>query len=223
MSFIGQNIKKIRSIKNMSQQGFASLFGLTRASVGAYEEGRAEPKTDTSILIAKHFKLTLDQLITKELTVNNILNPSFNSLVEGQTKTTKSFHLLTIENAYNSFEESFVNCKDIELSKDLFSGNVVLEYRDAINNHSSANLISKDWIVGQRVQKVQAGDLMVEINENGISINRNIDKLKKSSFYLKVTSIIKKNLQEHHHGAIEQRLEDLEARIKQLEVANFKK
>lgn len=223
MSFIGQNIKKIRSIKNMSQQGFASLFGLTRASVGAYEEGRAEPKTDTSILIAKHFKLTLDQLITKELTVNNILNPSFNSLVEGHTKTTKSFHLLTIENAYSSFEESFVNCKDIELSKDLFSGNIVLEYRDAINNQSSANLISKDWIIGQRVQKIQSGDLMVEITESGLSVQRNIDQVKAGAFYIKITSIIKKNLQEHHHGALEQRLEDLEARIKQLEINSFKK
>ena len=83
MSLIGQNIRKIRSVKSLSQQGFADLFKITRASVGAYEEGRAEPKTDTSILIARHFKLTLDQLITKDLSVNNILNPGFDSLVEG--------------------------------------------------------------------------------------------------------------------------------------------
>lgn len=223
MSLIGQNIKKIRSVKSLSQQGFADLFGITRASVGAYEEGRAEPKTDTSVLIARHFKLTLDQLITKELSVNNILNPSFDSLVEGQKKTTKSFHLITLENAYQSFEESFVNCKDIELSKDLFSGNIVLEYRDAINNQSTANLISKDWIVGQRTQKVQDGDLTIEISNKSLSITNDIKEIKEDYFYIKVTSIIKKNLQEHHHGALEQRLEDLEARIKQLEVISFKK
>lgn len=223
MSLIGQNIRKIRSVKSLSQQGFADLFKITRASVGAYEEGRAEPKTDTSILIARHFKLTLDQLITKDLSVNNILNPGFDSLVEGGVKTTKSFHLVTTENAYQAFEESFVNTKDVELSKDLFSGNIVLEFRDAIHNQSSANLFSKDWIVGQRVQKVQSGDLMVEISDKGISVSRSIDKMKANSFYVKVTSIIKKNLQEHHHGQLEQKVEDLEARLIRLEKAAFKK
>jgi len=223
MSLIGQNIRKIRSVKSLSQQGFADLFKITRASVGAYEEGRAEPKTDTSIQIARYFKLTLDQLITKELSVNNILNPGFDSLVEGHIKTTRSFHLLTIENAFQSFEESFVNSKDIELSKDLFSGNTVIEYRDSINNQSNTNLFSKDWIVGQRVQKVQEGDLMLAITEKGITLSRSIDKIKADTFYIKITSIIKKNLQEHHHGHLEQKVEDLEARLIQLEKVAFKK
>lgn len=72
MSHIGNNIKKIRSIKKLSQSGFADLFGLTRASIGAYEEGRADPKIDTIKQIADHFGLSLDQLITKELTVNEL-------------------------------------------------------------------------------------------------------------------------------------------------------
>jgi transcriptional regulator with XRE-family HTH domain len=72
MSHIGNNIKKIRGIKKLSQSGFADLFGLTRASIGAYEEGRADPKIDTIKQIADHFGLSLDQLITKELTVNEL-------------------------------------------------------------------------------------------------------------------------------------------------------
>lgn len=72
MSYIGSNIKKIRGIKKLSQSAFADLFKLTRASIGAYEEGRAEPKMDTIQTIAKHFGLSLDQLISKELTVNEL-------------------------------------------------------------------------------------------------------------------------------------------------------
>lgn len=72
MSKFGKNIKKIRVVKKLSQSGFAEIFGLTRASVGAYEEGRAEPKTDTIIAIAKYFSITLDQLLIKDLTVNDI-------------------------------------------------------------------------------------------------------------------------------------------------------
>ncbi|MTI32320.1 helix-turn-helix domain-containing protein, partial [Xanthovirga aplysinae] len=49
MSYIGKNIRKIRSVKKLSQAAFAQLFDLGRATVGAYEEGRAEPKIDTII------------------------------------------------------------------------------------------------------------------------------------------------------------------------------
>ncbi|MBL3656160.1 XRE family transcriptional regulator [Fulvivirga sediminis] len=72
MSFIGKNIKKIRAVKKMSQSDFAQLFNLARPSVGAYEEGRTEPKIETLIQIAKHFELSIDTLLTKELTINEL-------------------------------------------------------------------------------------------------------------------------------------------------------
>ena len=55
MSKIGNNIRKIRSVKNLNQSDFADLFELKRASIGAYEEGRAEPKINTVIEIANYF------------------------------------------------------------------------------------------------------------------------------------------------------------------------
>ena len=72
MSFIGKNIKKIRSIKKMSQSDFAHIFDLARPSVGAYEEGRSEPKIETIIAIARHFKISIDALLTKELTIDEL-------------------------------------------------------------------------------------------------------------------------------------------------------
>ncbi|GAA4431252.1 hypothetical protein GCM10023188_18600 [Pontibacter saemangeumensis] len=72
MSYIGKNIKKIRTIKNLSQAAFAQLFNLARPSVGAYEEGRSEPKIDTLVQIAKHFGVSIDALLTKELTINEL-------------------------------------------------------------------------------------------------------------------------------------------------------
>ncbi|WP_417785880.1 helix-turn-helix domain-containing protein [Tenacibaculum sp.] len=73
MSFFGKNIKKIRSVKRLSQQAFAELFNLKRATLGAYEEGRSEPKIDTIIKIANYFSIPIDNLLTSELTVNNLL------------------------------------------------------------------------------------------------------------------------------------------------------
>ena len=72
MSFFGKNIKKIRTVKKLSQTAFADLFNLKRGSIGAYEEGRAEAKIDTIISIAEYFKLNLNQLLTSELTINEI-------------------------------------------------------------------------------------------------------------------------------------------------------
>ncbi|WP_324670582.1 LexA family transcriptional regulator [Hymenobacter sp. GOD-10R] len=72
MSYVGKNIRKIRTVKKLSQAAFAELFGLARPSVGAYEEGRSEPKMETLIQIAHHFGLSVDLLLTKELTVNEL-------------------------------------------------------------------------------------------------------------------------------------------------------
>lgn len=72
MSYVGKNIKKIRSVKNLNQSQFADLFELKRASIGAYEEGRAEPKIATLIEIAKHFGISTDDLLNKELSVNDL-------------------------------------------------------------------------------------------------------------------------------------------------------
>ncbi len=72
MSFIGKNIKKIRSVRKLSQQQFSALFKLSRTSVGAYEEERAEPKIETLIQIAHYFGLSIDVLLTKELSVNDL-------------------------------------------------------------------------------------------------------------------------------------------------------
>lgn len=84
MTYFGKNIRKIRSIQKMSQSNLAEIFGLSRASIGSYEEGRAEPKLDIIIKIAKHFSITVDDLVNKEITVNelyhfNIFDENLNS------------------------------------------------------------------------------------------------------------------------------------------------
>lgn len=74
MSFFGKNIRKIRVAKKMTQTEFAELFELKRTALGSYEEGRAEAKVDTVIKVADYFKLSLDQLLRKELTINEIFH-----------------------------------------------------------------------------------------------------------------------------------------------------
>jgi len=70
----GKNIKKIRSIKKLSQQAFAEMFGLKRSNIGSYEEERAEPKLEIIIKIAEHFNISVDSLVNREITVNELYN-----------------------------------------------------------------------------------------------------------------------------------------------------
>ncbi len=73
MSCFGKNIRKIRNVKKLSQQSFAELFDLKRATLGAYEEERSEPRLETIIKIANHFSISIDDLLTQELTINKLL------------------------------------------------------------------------------------------------------------------------------------------------------
>ncbi|MGO4772033.1 helix-turn-helix transcriptional regulator [Flavobacterium sp. W22_SRS_FK3] len=63
----------------MSQQEFADIFDLKRGTLGAYEEGRSNPKLETVIKIANHFSIGIEELLIKELTVNRLLK--FNELL----------------------------------------------------------------------------------------------------------------------------------------------
>ena len=72
MSHFGSNIKKIRSLQNYTQQHLADILGLTRAAVSSYEEGRAEPKIETLMRASQIFGVSVDDLINKKLTVNEV-------------------------------------------------------------------------------------------------------------------------------------------------------
>jgi len=71
-SILSKNIKKLRAFKNITQSEFSDLFDIKRSSIGAYEEGRAEPKLETLIKMSDYFNLSIDDLVKKELTINKI-------------------------------------------------------------------------------------------------------------------------------------------------------
>lgn len=81
MTKIGANIKKIRTTKGLSQQAFAELFQLTRGNISSYEENRAEPRIETVIQIANYFGIPLNQFITQNLSIHEILKYNGDQLI----------------------------------------------------------------------------------------------------------------------------------------------
>jgi transcriptional regulator with XRE-family HTH domain len=75
MSIAGQNLKYLRKLRGWTQEEFANKLRIKRSLLGAYEEERADPRLDVLEIIADMFKLTLDELLLKELstTSNNYL------------------------------------------------------------------------------------------------------------------------------------------------------
>ena len=46
-SFFGDNVKKLRTAKKMSQEQLADIFGITKAGISYWETGRSEPNFAT--------------------------------------------------------------------------------------------------------------------------------------------------------------------------------
>ena len=84
MTKIGANIKKIRTTKGLSQQAFAELFALTRGNISSYEENRAEPRLETVMQIANHFSIPLNQFVTQNLSIHEILKYNGDKLIEDE-------------------------------------------------------------------------------------------------------------------------------------------
>lgn len=62
-----QNMKYLRKLRGFTQEEFAQKLGIKRSLVGAYEEERAEPNYDVLETISDLFKVSIDDLIRKDL------------------------------------------------------------------------------------------------------------------------------------------------------------
>lgn len=67
---LSTNLKYLRKQKNLTQVQLAEKLEIKRSLIGAYEEGRAEPKLATLVKMAHVFELTVDELIHPDLPNN---------------------------------------------------------------------------------------------------------------------------------------------------------
>lgn len=70
MAVSNQNLKYLRKLRGWTQEEFANKLGIKRSLLGAYEEERAEPRIDVLELVCDIFKLTLDEILRKDLSDN---------------------------------------------------------------------------------------------------------------------------------------------------------
>jgi transcriptional regulator with XRE-family HTH domain len=67
MAFSNQNLKYLRKQRGWTQEEFANRLSIKRSLLGAYEEERAEPRFEVLEAVCDLFKLTMDDLLRKDL------------------------------------------------------------------------------------------------------------------------------------------------------------
>ncbi len=75
MTLVSKNIKYLRKKSGFTQEQFSERIGIKRSLLGAYEEGRADPRLNNLLNIAKEFNLSVDTLISEnveDISVNQI-------------------------------------------------------------------------------------------------------------------------------------------------------
>jgi transcriptional regulator with XRE-family HTH domain len=67
MSQAGKNLKYLRKLRGWTQEEFANKLKIKRSLLGAYEEERAEPRIEVLETISNIFKVTLDELLLRDV------------------------------------------------------------------------------------------------------------------------------------------------------------
>lgn len=67
MAMANQNLKYLRKLRGFTQEEFAQKIGIKRSLIGAYEEERAEPNYEVLETVSDLFKVSIDDLLRKDL------------------------------------------------------------------------------------------------------------------------------------------------------------
>ncbi|MEQ6118617.1 helix-turn-helix domain-containing protein [Reichenbachiella sp. MALMAid0571] len=64
---VNENIKFLRKKEGYTQETFADVIGIKRSLVGAYEEGRADPRLNNLLKMSEVFGVSVDTIISKDV------------------------------------------------------------------------------------------------------------------------------------------------------------
>ncbi|MED2785637.1 helix-turn-helix domain-containing protein [Bacillus thuringiensis] len=74
MNVLGNRMRHLREINNLSQKRLADILGLTNTQLSRYERGERNPDPETIKLIADYFDVTTDYLHGRTNNINHTQN-----------------------------------------------------------------------------------------------------------------------------------------------------
>ena len=170
MAVAGKNLKYLRKLRGWTQEEFANKIGIKRSLVGAYEEERAEPRTDVLSLVGDIFKVTLDELLLKDL-----------SETKGSSYLAKRRQLKMM-----SADRNLIHFVPVKAAAGYLAGYADSEFIDELNTFTLPMLAGGNYrafeIIGDSMMPTPSGSIIV-----GEKIE-NIEGVKSNAAYIVVSN-----------------------------------
>ena len=64
---VNENIRFLRKKKGWTQEKFSKKIGIKRSLVGAYEEGRSDPRLNNLLKMCEVFQISLDNILKNDV------------------------------------------------------------------------------------------------------------------------------------------------------------
>ena len=148
MSQAGQNLKYLRKLRGWTQEEFAIKLGIKRSLIGAYEEERADPRLEVLEIICDIFKLTLDEVLLKDL-----------------SNTSGSYLSRRRQQKMMSAERNLIHFVPVKAAAGYLAGYADSEFIDELNTFTLPMLSGGDYrafeIIGDSMMPTPSGSIIV--------------------------------------------------------------
>ena len=169
MSQAGQNLKYLRKLRGWTQEEFSNKLGIKRSLIGAYEEERADPRLEVLEIIAEIFKLTLDELLLKDL-----------------SNTGNSYLAKRRQQKMMTAERNLIHFVPVKAAAGYLAGYADSEFIDELNTFTLPMLAGGQYrafeIIGESMMPTPSGSIIV-----GEKIENNPDEIKSNQPYIVVS------------------------------------
>jgi transcriptional regulator with XRE-family HTH domain len=169
MSTAGLNLKYLRKLRGWTQEEFANKVGIKRSLVGAYEEERADPRLDVLEIVGDIFKLSLDDLLLKDL--SNIGGSYLNKRRQQKMM---------------SADRNLIHFVPVKAAAGYLAGYADSEFIDELNTFTLPMLSGGNYrafeIIGDSMLPTPSGSIIV-----GEKVEGGIDDIKNNMAYIVVS------------------------------------
>lgn len=160
MSVAGLNLKYLRKLRGWTQEEFANKLNIKRSLIGAYEEERADPRLDVLEIVSDMFKLSLDELLLKDL--NN---------------TGNSYWMKRRQQKMASADRNVIYFVPVKAAAGYLAGYADSEFLDELNTFTLPMLSGGNYrafeIIGDSMLPTPSGSIIVGEKVNNIEDVKN--------------------------------------------------
>lgn len=187
MSRAGLNMKYLRKLRGWTQEEFAQKLQIKRSLLGAYEEERADPRLEVLEIVADMFKLSLDELLLKD--VSSIGNNAGSYLQKRR------------QQKMQSAERNVIYFVPVKAAAGYLTGYADTEFLDELNTFTLPMLSGGNYRAFEII-----GDSMLPTPSGSIIVGEKLDSpedIKNGQAYIVVSrneGIVYKRIQKNGRG-----------------------